>query len=73
MFCNFEITGKEIVDKAHVDKASVFSRAGSAGCRPAPGLCRPAIKKPAGRQYRAEIGLSENVWLISVSLLVTEL
>ena len=52
---------------------SVFSRAGSAGCRPAPGLCRPAIKKPAGRLNRAEIGLSENVWLISVSLLVTEL
>ena len=48
---------------------SVFSRAGWAGCRPAPGLCRPA----GFFLNRAEIELSENVCLISVSLLVTEL
>ena len=49
---------------------SVFSRAGSAGCRPAAGLYRPALKRSAGR---AQIELSENVCLISLSLLVTEI
>ena len=53
--------------------SSVFSRAGSAGCRPAPGLYRPATKRAAGWLNRAQIELSENVYLISVALLVTEI
>ena len=41
--------------------------------QPAAGLYRPAIIRAAGQLDRAQIELSENVCLISVSLLVTEL